>query len=65
MREEKIKITRVRCITDNVANLTKDKLYVIIRLHDDGEGIIQCEICNNSGKIYWYPISLFEVVRNE
>ena len=65
MKEEKIKITRLRCISDNVVNLTKDKLYVLIRLHDDGDGNIQLEISNNEGRIFWYPSTLFEIIHND
>ena len=65
MKEEKIKITRLRCITDNVVNLTKDKLYVLIRLHDDGDGNIQLEIFNDMQMVFWYPSTLFEVIHND
>ena len=65
MKEEKIKITRLKCIAENVVNLTKDKEYILIRIFDDEDGNIQVEICNNAGKIYWYPISLFEIIHSD
>ena len=65
MKEEKIKITRLRCVTDGFINLEKDNVYILIRLHDDNEGHIQVELRNDVGTIKWYPSTLFEVIHND
>ena len=72
MKEEKIKITRLKCIADNTDKkmleeyytdgLTINKDYVMINFVDDNEGTIQFMILNDEGKPHYYDSKLFVVM---
>ena len=71
MRENKIKITRLKCIADNTDKkmleeyytdgLTINKDYVLIRIKEN-DCEIGFEILNDNGQIKFYSSKLFSVM---